>query len=308
VSRHSPEPVAHDTGSAMSAPRSRRLTARLGAVHLRRVVVVAVAALVASVLTTSMATSQTNQASQTHPSGPKPTVVLVHGAFADASSWSDEIRQLQRDGYPVLAPANPLRGIASDAAYLRSVLATISGPIVLVGHSYGGAVITNAATGNPNVKALVYVAAFAPDDGETLAEAIAGSQDSLATPDALDIRPYPLPGGGTGADIYIKLDRFREIVAADLPARVTDVLAVTQRPLEASVFEEETHDPAWKTIPSWFVLPTADRVIGTDVERVMAERAGSTIVEVRASHAVLISKPAKVTNVIEKAARATATP
>jgi pimeloyl-ACP methyl ester carboxylesterase len=304
VSRHLFESAARNTTAVTSDPPTQGRTARR-AVRLRRAVVVAVVALVASVLTASMATSQPGQ---THPSGPKPTVVLVHGAFADASSWSDEIRQLQRDGYPVLAPANPLRGIASDAAYLRSVLATISGPIVLVGHSYGGAVITNAATGNPNVKALVYVAAFAPDEGETLAEAIAGSQDSLVTPEALDIRPYPLPGGGTGADLYIKLDRFREIVAADLPTRVTDVMAVTQRPLEASVFEEETHDPAWKTIPSWFVLPTADRVIGTDVERVMAERAGSTIVEVRASHAVLISKPTKVTNVIEKAARATVTP
>jgi pimeloyl-ACP methyl ester carboxylesterase len=271
-------------------------------------VVVAVVSLVASVLTTSMATSQTNQASPTHPSGPKPTVVLVHGAFADSSGWSDEIRRLQRDGYPVLAPANPLRGIALDAAYLRSVLATISGPIVLVGHSYGGAVITNAASGIPNVKALVYVAAFAPDEGETLAEALEGSQDSQLTLDALDLRPYPLPGGGTGADAYIKLDRFHEIFAADLPARVTDVMAVAQRPLEAGVLGEETHDPAWKTLPSWFVLPTADRVIGTDAERAMAERAGSTIVEVRASHAVLISKPAKVTNVIEKAARAIATP
>jgi pimeloyl-ACP methyl ester carboxylesterase len=236
-----------------------------------------------------------------------PTIVLVHGAFADASGWSDEIRQLQHDGYTVLAPANPLRGIASDAAYLRSVLATISGPIILVGHSYGGAVITTAASGNPNVKALVYIAAFVPDEGETLAEAYAGSQDSLLGLDALDVRPYPLPGGGTGADGYIKLDRFHEIFAADLPGSVTDVLAVAQRPLEAGVLEEATHDPAWKTIPSWFLLPSDDRVIGTDVERAMAERAGSQITEVQASHAVLISEPTKVTKLIEEAAQATAT-
>jgi pimeloyl-ACP methyl ester carboxylesterase len=146
------------------------------------------------------------------------------GAFADASGWSDEIRKLQDDGYTVLAPANPLRGIASDAAYIRSVLATISGPVVLVGHFDGGAVITNAASGNTNVKALVYIAAFAPYDGETLAEAFAGSQDSLLTLDALDIRPYPLPGGGTGTDGYIKLDRFHEIFAADLPTPMTDVM------------------------------------------------------------------------------------
>jgi pimeloyl-ACP methyl ester carboxylesterase len=282
---------------------SQRLIARMGAVRLRRVVAVATAALVASVLTTSMASMASSQPT----SSPKPTVVLVHGAFADASGWSDEIRHLQKDGYTVLAPANPLRGIASDAAYLRSVLATISGPIVLVGHSYGGAVITNAASGNPNVKALVYIAAFAPDEGETLGAANAGSQDTLLTPDALDIRPYPLPGGGTGADAYIKLDRFHEIFAADLPTPVTDVMARTQRPLDAGVLQEPTHNPAWQTIPSWFLLPTEDRVIGTDAERAMAVRAGSQIVEVRASHAVLVSQPTKVTKLIEEAAQATAT-
>jgi len=267
-------------------------------------VAVVTALLVASVLTTSMASMASSQPT---PSRPKPTVVLVHGAFADASGWSDEIRRLHNDGYPVLAPANPLRGIASDAAYIRSVLATISGPIVLVGHSYGGAVITNAASGNPNVKALVYIAAFAPDEGEPLGAPLAGSQDSLLTLDALDLRPYPLPGGGTGADAYIKLDRFHEIFAADLPTPVTDVMARAQRPLEASVLQEPTHNPAWKTIPSWFLLPTEDRVIGTDAERAMAVRAGSQIVEVRASHAVLVSRPTKVTKLIEEAARATAT-
>jgi pimeloyl-ACP methyl ester carboxylesterase len=280
---------------------SQRLISRIRAVRLRRAVAVAAASLVASALTTSMASSQTKQSS------PEPTVILVHGAFADASGWSDEVRQLQNDGYTVLAPANPLRGIAADAAYIRSVLATISGPIVLVGHSYGGAVITNAASGNPNVKALVYIAAFAPDEGETLGAANAGSQDTLLTPDALEIRPYPLPGGGTGADAYIKLDRFHEIFAADLPTPVTDVMARTQRPLEASVLGEPTHNPAWKTIPSWFLLPTADRVIGTDAERAMAVRAGSKITEVRASHAVMVSQPTKVTKLIEEAVRATAT-
>jgi pimeloyl-ACP methyl ester carboxylesterase len=267
-------------------------------------VAVVTALLVASVLTTSMASMASSQPT---PSRPKPTVVLVHGAFADASGWSDEIRRLHNDGYPVLAPANPLRGIASDAAYIRSVLATISGPIVLVGHSYGGAVITNAASGNPNVKALVYIAAFAPDEGEPLGAPLAGSQDSLLTLDALDLRPYPVPGGGTGADAYIKLDRFHEIFAADLPTPVTDVMARAQRPLEASVLQEPTHNPAWKTIPSWFLLPTEDRVIGTDAERAMATRAGSHIVEVRASHAVLVSRPTKVTKLIEEAAQATAT-
>jgi pimeloyl-ACP methyl ester carboxylesterase len=286
---------------------SQRLIARMGAVRLRHAMAVAIALLVASVLTTSMASMASTASSQTTPSSPKPTVILVHGAFADASGWNDEIRHLHNDGYTVLAPANPLRGIASDAAYIRSVLATISGPIVLVGHSYGGAVITNAASGNPNVKALVYIAAFAPDEGETLGAANAGSQDTLLTPDALEIRLYPLPGGGTGADAYIKQDRFHEIFAADLPTPVTDVMARTQRPLEAGVLQEPTHNPAWKTIPSWFLLPTEDRVIGTDAERSMAVRARSQIVEVRASHAVLVSRPTKVTKLIEKAAQATAT-
>ena len=281
---------------------SQSLIARIGAVRLRRAVAVVLAALVAFALTTSMASSHTK------PTGPKPTVVLVHGAFADASGWSDEIRHLQNDGYPVLAPANPLRTIASDAAYLRSVLATISGPIVLVGHSYGGAVITNAASGNPNVKALVYIAAYVPDEGEPLGATNAGSKDSLLTLDALDIRPYPLPGGGTGLDGYIKLDRFHEIFAADLPTPVTDVMARAQRPLDAGVLAEPTHDPAWKTIPSWYLLPTEDRTIGTDAERAMATRAGSQIVEVRASHAVLVSQPTKVTKLIEEAAEATAAP
>jgi len=280
----------------------QNLMARIRSVRLLRAVAVILASSVAFALTTSMASSQTT------PTGQKPTVVLVHGAFADASGWNSEIKKLQEDGYPVLAPANPLRGIALDAAYIRSVLATISGPIILVGHSYGGAVITNAASGNPNVKALVYIAAFAPDDGETLGAALAGSQDSLLTLDALDIRPYPLPGGGTGLDAYIKLDRFHEIFAADLPTPVTDVMARTQRPLEAGTLEEATHNPAWKTIPSWFLLPTQDRVIGTDAERAMAVRAGSQIVEVRASHAVLVSQPIKVTKLIEQAAEATATP
>jgi|SRR5262245_8953244 len=281
---------------------SQSLIARIRSVRLLRAVAIIVSVLIAFALTTSMASSQIT------PTSPKPTVVLVHGAFADASSWNSEIKKLQGDGYTVLAPANPLRSIASDAAYLRSVLATISGPIVLVGHSYGGAVITNAASGNPNVKALVYVAAFVPDEGEPLGATNAGSQDSLLTPDAFDIRPYPLPGGGTGFDTYIKKDRFREIFAADLAPPVTEVMASTQRPIDAGIFAEPTHDPAWKTIPSWYLLPTEDRAIGTDAERAMAVRAGSQIVEVRASHAVLVSQPTKVTKLIEEAAEAVATP
>ena len=192
------------------------------------------------------------------------------------------------------------RGLGEQMSYLLSSPAEAS--------TTGGNCTSLRSFSNPNVKALVYIAAFAPDEGETLGAAIDGSQDSLLTPDALDIRPYPLPGGGTGFDAYIKLDRFHEIFAADLPTPVTDVMARAQRPLEAGVLGEATHNPAWKTIPSWFLLPTEDRVIGTDAERAMALRAGSQIVEVRASHAVLVSQPTKVTKLIEEAAEATATP
>ena len=132
---------------------------------------------------------------------PKPTIVFVHGGWADSSGWNREITNLERLGYPVIAPANPLRDLTSDSAYVRSVLQTISGPIVLVGHSYGGAVITNAAVGVPNVKALVYIAAFAPDKGESLAQLVTMNPGSQIGPTTLDFRPYPLPGGGTGIDL-----------------------------------------------------------------------------------------------------------
>jgi pimeloyl-ACP methyl ester carboxylesterase len=238
--------------------------------------------------------------------GPKPTVVLVHGAWADASGWNDVIKRLKREGYPVLAPANPLRSLASDSAYLADFLDTIQGPIVLVGHSYGGAVITNAAAGRTNVTALVYIAAFIPDEGNNLATLISRHPGSQIVPPGypgatLIARPY----GTTGIDTYIDGEAFRRIFAADVDASTTAILAATQRPAEAHILEEQSGPAAWKTIPSWALVSKADNTIGTDNLRAMAQHANAKIVEVNASHAVLISRPGVVFDLIETAARAT---
>ncbi len=233
------------------------------------------------------------------PKGPKPTIVLVHGAFADASGWSGVISRLTRDGYPVLAPANPLRGVASDAAYLASFLATVDGPVVLAGHSYGGFVITNAALGNPNVKALVYVAAFAPAFDESvgaLTRLFDGSQLDPAT--SIDFRPW-----AGGLDGYVKKDVFRGIFAGDLPRATSDLMWATQRPGDVATLQEHSGQPAWATIPSYFLVAKDDNLIPPALQRFMARRAGAHTVEVRASHAALISQPGAVADLIRKAAR-----
>ncbi|MFD9353637.1 alpha/beta fold hydrolase [Streptomyces sp. NPDC060031] len=236
--------------------------------------------------------------------GPKPTIVLVHGAFADASSWSGTIRRLQRAGYPVLAPANPLRGLAADTAYLRSVLAAVEGPVVLVGHSYGGAVISGVALGDIRVKALVYIAAFTPDKGESAAE-LAAKFPGSTLGDAVNPRSYPLPGGGTGTELVIERAKFHRQFAADVPAADAAVMAATQRPVATAALEEKAGEAAWKTIPSWALIVTADKNIPPAAERWMARRAGSHITEVDASHAVAVSRPAVVADVILDAVRAT---
>ena len=231
----------------------------------------------------------------------KPTIVLVHGAWADASGWDDEIRTLQRRGYTAIAPANPLRGLTADAQYLRSVLQTIEGPIVLVGHSYGGAVITNAATGNPNVQSLVYIAAYALDEGERLvdANALGGGHSDLA--DHLVIRPYPGAPEGD-ADGYIDPAFFHELFAQDLPPKQTAVMGASQRPAALSALFTPSGVPAWKTIPSWYLVASQDHTIPPEAERVMAERAGATTVEIDSSHVAMMSHPGTVVSFIRKAA------
>ncbi|MFJ5708712.1 MULTISPECIES: alpha/beta fold hydrolase [unclassified Streptomyces] len=235
---------------------------------------------------------------------PRPTIVLVHGAFADASSWHGTIRRLQQAGHPVLAPANPLRGLAADTAYLRSVLAAVDGPVVLVGHSYGGAVISGAAVGDRRVKALVYIAAFTPDEGESAAELAARFPGSTLG-DTVTPRAYPLPGGGAGTELLIEQSAFHRQFAADVPAADAAVMAATQRPVATGALEEKAGEAAWKTIPSWALIATADRNIPPAAGRWMARRAGSRVTEVDASHAVAVSRPAAVTRVILAAARAT---
>jgi pimeloyl-ACP methyl ester carboxylesterase len=233
------------------------------------------------------------------------TVVLVHGAFADASSWNGVITRLQDEGVPVTAPANPLRGIAADAAYLASVLAQIEGPVLAVGHSYGGAVITNAATSAKNVVGLVYVAAFAPDEGETLGAVEAGSKDSVLN-SALVNRAYPTAGGGSATESYIDPAKAREAFAGDLSDEQAALIAATQRPVSEFAFSEPNGPPAWKHLPSWAVVATGDKAAGTDVVRSMAERAGAKITEVEGSHVIMVSQPEAVTNVILEAVAAVA--
>jgi pimeloyl-ACP methyl ester carboxylesterase len=238
--------------------------------------------------------------------GPKPTVVLVHGAWADASSWSREITDLEAAGYPVFAPPDPLRSLSGDSRYLRKFLSTVAGPIILVGHSYGGAVITNAATGNHNVKALVYVDAFAPKAGEKVF-GLTGAGSVLAGDPAtlFDLRPYP--GAPTGdADAYLKPAVISQAFAPDVSAQQQAVITATQRPITFTAGTELSGTPAWKTIPSWYLLGTQDRMITPSAQRMMAERAHSHLTEIRSSHVSLISHPAAVDAIILAAARATA--
>ena len=221
--------------------------------------------------------------------GPRPTVVLVHGAFADGSSWNGVIERLQAEGVQVTAPPNPLRG---------SYLDQIPGPVLAVAHSYGGAVITNAATNANNVVGLVYVAAFAPDEGETLGAIASNSRDSVVLPALVELQ-YPTgEGQETAVEFTIDPEKFHEVFAADLSVEQTALMAATQRPLSGLPFSEPTGVPAWKNLPSWAVVSTGDKVVGTDAVRSMAERAGATITEVEGSHVIMISQPQVVTEVI----------
>lgn len=232
----------------------------------------------------------------------KPTVVLVHGAFAGSDSWNGVAAKLALKGYTVIAAANPLRSVSGDAAYVRSLTANIAGPVVLVGHSYGGTVIANAAGGQPNVKALVFVGAFAPEKGETVIE-LSGRYPGSTLGAAL-APPIALPGGGK--DLYIDQSKFHAQFAADVPAQSARLMAVTQRPVAEAALLEPSGDPAWKSIPSWFIYGTADKNIPPAAMKFMAQRAGARkIVELPgASHVPNVSQAAAIAQLIEEAASA----
>jgi len=222
----------------------------------------------------------------------KPTIVLVHGAFADGSSWSKVIPLLEGDGYNVIAVQNPLTSFADDVATTRRVIDAQQGPVVVVGHSYGGAVITTAAAGAPNVKGLVYIAAFAPDAGEVI--------------QAL-LEKYPSPLGAAlvpdaAGFLYVDRAKFKDVFAADVPDRERSVMAATQKPIKGEIFGQKFEAPAWKQIPSWYLVATQDHAINPELERMFAKRMGATTHEVNSSHVPFMSKPTAVVGIIEEAA------
>jgi pimeloyl-ACP methyl ester carboxylesterase len=228
----------------------------------------------------------------------RPTVVLVHGAFADGSSWNGVIERLQAEGIRVTAPAVPLRGISNDSAYIASLIDQTPGPVILVGHSYGGAIITNAATDADNVVGLVFVSGFAPDEGERLGEIEDGSKDSVLSTAQVPLR-YPTgEGQQTAVEIAVDPGKFHDAFAADLPSEQTAVMAATQRPVAEVAFSEPNGEPAWKKLPSWAVVASGDKAAGADVVRSMAERAGATVTEVEGSHVIMVSQPQVVAETI----------
>lgn len=233
-------------------------------------------------------------ATDSPPGHPKPTVVLVHGAWADSSSWASVMTRLRADGYPVRAIANPLQGLTGDTAYVSSYLATIKGPVVLVGHSYGGAVITNAAASDPEVKSLVYIAGFIPVKGETVGELAA------RTSPALPLISTTVPGG---TEVSIDPAHFREAFAGDVDKDTAANLAAAQRPANTRAVTDASVDEAFRAIPSWDLITRQDHAIAPDVQRFMAARAHAHVTEVNASHVVMVSRPGAVTKIIEQAAR-----
>jgi pimeloyl-ACP methyl ester carboxylesterase len=277
-----------------------RRSRRASVVAVVLAIVLAVAALLVPLGAGGLAS-----AGPTHRDGPRPTIVLVHGDWADSSSWNAVIARLQRQGYTVVAPPNPLRGPTSDAAYVASFLQTIPGPIVLVAHSYGGFVITNAARGNANVRALVYIDAFIPDVGQTGFELVPGT---CLDPDTA-FNPVPVPGGVI--DLYLRSEPnmtypgFAECFANGVNRRQAAVLAATQRPAAANQFVEPSGPPAWETIPAWSLIGTLDNVIPPAAQQAMSTNAGAEISTVKAGHLSLITRPNAVVNIIEDAVDAT---
>jgi pimeloyl-ACP methyl ester carboxylesterase len=234
----------------------------------------------------------------------RPTVVLVHGAFADGSSWNGVIERLQARGIAVTAPANPLRGLSEDSAYLAGVLAQLKGPVIVVGHSYAGAVVSNAATHAANVVGLVFVAAFVTEAGEVLGQVTPTSKDSVLMP-ALVPHEYRTPAGDTATEFVVDPPKFRDAFAGDLPAETAAVMAASQRPVADRAFSDPATAPAWKDRPSWAVVATGDHAAGADLTRSMARRKDATITEIEGSHVVMVSQPEAVTQVILQAIEAT---
>ncbi|WP_454634124.1 alpha/beta fold hydrolase [Bradyrhizobium cenepequi] len=251
-----------------------------------------------------MLTMPTFAASAATPESTRTTIVLVHGALAGSSSWDGVISKLQADGYTVIAAPDPLRSLKSDSDYVSGIVKNVKGPVVLVGHSYGGSIITNATTGADNIKALVYVAAYAPESGESAFD-LTGKFPGSILPDAL-APPIALADGAH--DLYVQQSKFRPVFAADVAEKQVALMAVTQRPVTDVALKGASGAPAWKSIPSWFVYGSADKVIPPAVHAFMAQRAGAkdTIVVRGASHVVMISHPLVVANLIEKAAAAAA--
>jgi len=224
----------------------------------------------------------------------KPAIVLVHGAFADATSWQHVIPILERDGYNVIAVQNALASLAGDVETTKRVIDAQTGPVVVVGHSYGGAVITGAAAENANVKALVYIAAFAPEPGEVITafgEKYPAPLDHALKPD-------------TAGFVYIDRAQFHDVFAKDVPAMEASVMAATQKPIKGSAFGESVPQAAWKTIPSWYIVAQEDQALNPNLERFFAKRIGAKTTEIKSSHVPFISHPAEVARLIEQAAMA----
>jgi len=230
----------------------------------------------------------------------EPTVVLVHGAFADASGFAGVIRELQSAGDTVIAPPNPLRSLASDAAAVSAVVSAIDGPVLLVGHSYGGAVITQASAGLDNVTGLVYLAAFGLDVGESCAS-VQGPFPPSMLASTSSPTPYDAPGAPSGPDLYIGKEHFRETFCADVTVDVADVMFATQRPLSLAAVTENATAAGWRTKPSWFLVSEHDNAISPDAQRFMAERMGAVTESIDGSHTAFIASPVRVASFIAKA-------
>ena len=284
----------------------------LGRPLTRRTALSRLAGVGAALATTGLITSpvfagqeeQGETMNQSTPTTGAPTIVLVHGGFADAtSSWSSVIDRLQDAGLTAVAPANPQRGIVNDSAYVSNVVRTIEGPVLLVGHSYGGIVITNVGSQVENAVGLVYVAGMAPDEGEAMLDVAANYPKTLIL-DAL--RPASVAASEAEADFIIDPAQYRAAFAADLPEETTRVLAATQRPFVGSALATPSGPAAWKTLPSWYAVATADQAIHPDQQRFYAKRMGATTIEVDASHSIMVSQPDAIAELIRSAVGALA--